>query len=53
MMDWFKALLPGLVLVLYLVTAILHAVDREWAWATVWSCYAMANAGLIWAALEK
>jgi len=43
-------LLPAVVFVLYLITAVCYAMKHNWAWALVWFSYAMANLGLIIAA---
>lgn len=40
-------LLPAIVGVLYLITGLLYFLKRDYAWATVWTAYAIANMGLI------
>lgn len=39
--------LPAIVCVLYTLTALSYARRGDWAWATVWGGYAVAQVGLI------
>ena len=41
------AILPGIVAVLYFITALSYLFKRDYAWALVWFSYGMANIGLI------
>jgi hypothetical protein len=41
------AILPGIVAVLYFITAISYLFKRDYAWALVWFSYSLANIGLI------
>lgn len=41
---------PIVVAALYAITGLTFAWKREWAWACVWLCYAVANVGLVAAA---
>ena len=47
-----KTILPALVSIAYLITAIDFATESRWAWALTWGAYAVANVGLIFAAQE-
>jgi len=50
MTDWASIItrvMPGLVAVLYSITAAAFVAKREYAWGLVWFSYAMANVGLI------
>jgi len=41
------AMLPGIVAMLYLITAISYLLKKDYAWALVWFSYGLANIGLI------
>lgn len=47
-----KSLLPLLVSLAYLITAIDFASESKWAWALTWFAYSIANIGLVLAANE-
>ena len=51
MLDLLIALVPSIVGVLYAVVAVCYICKGEFAWATVWGSYALANVGLIMLAL--
>ena len=53
MLDFLIALVPSIVGVLYAVVAACYIVKGEYAWATVWAAYALANVGLILVGLGK
>lgn len=40
-------MLPLIVAILYLITAISFLLKRDYAWALVWFSYGLANVGLI------
>ena len=49
-MSWHRIItisFPSIVAVLYAATGFSFLCRREWAWATVWLCYAVANVGLV------
>lgn len=39
--------------ILYLATAIGFLTQKKYPWAIAYAAYALANVGLIWAALDK
>jgi hypothetical protein len=39
--------------ILYLLTAIGFVMQKKFPWAIAYAAYALANVGLIWAALES
>lgn len=41
------AILPGIVAILYFITALSYFFKRDYAWALVWFSYSFANIGLI------
>lgn len=53
LMSKLAIVLPGIVAVLYLATALVHLYNCRWAWSFVWMCYALANIGLIFAGETK
>ena len=53
MIDIFKMLMPGIVAVLYLATALLCWIDNDKPMALVWFCYGFANVGIIWAMVSR
>ena len=52
MLDKLIHILPLISAVLYAIVGILYGMEKEWAWCLVWIAYALANLGLVWAALE-
>lgn len=46
-------ILPSIVAILYLATAVAHSYNGKYAWSFVWLCYALANVGLIFAGENK
>lgn len=52
-MSKLAIILPSIVAVLYLATALVHLYNCRWAWSFVWMCYALANIGLIFAGETK
>lgn len=53
MADKLIVLLPGTTMCLYFLTSLAFLYKRDFAWALVYTAYAMANIGLIWASLCK
>ena len=49
MIDRAIVWLPGIVMVLYLLTCLAFCLKRQPAWALTYFAYALANVGLIWA----
>ena len=47
MLDFLIALIPSIVGVLYAIVSICYVCKGDWAWATVWGAYALANLGLV------
>lgn len=41
------AILPGIVAILYFITAFSYLLKKDYAWALVWFSYGLANVGLI------
>ena len=41
--------MPGIVMILYGITAGAYLYKKDYAWALTWFAYALANVGLIWA----
>lgn len=41
------SMLPGIVAILYLITALSYFFKKDYAWALVWFSYGLANVGLI------
>ena len=52
MLDKLIIVLPGIVMVLYLLTAIAFLLKKEGPWALTYFAYALANIGLIWASFS-
>ena len=44
--------LPGIVLVLYLLTSLAFLFKKQPAWALTYFAYSLANVGLIWASVK-
>jgi hypothetical protein len=53
MFDFLLKALPIVSAILYLIVGVGYAYKREYAWCLVWTSYALANIGLVWAAWEK
>jgi|TARA_Y100000401_G_scaffold35785_1_gene26805 hypothetical protein len=45
--------MPSIVAVLYSIAGVCYLVKKDYAWATVWLAYALANVGLILIGLRK
>jgi hypothetical protein len=52
MIDRLIVLLPSVVLLLYLATAVAFLVKKQPSWALVYFAYSLANIGLIWASVK-
>jgi hypothetical protein len=50
--DKLIVVLPGIVMVLYALTAGAFIVRREPSWALVYFAYSLANVGVIWASIK-
>ena len=46
-LDQFITTIPSIVFLLYGATAVAWAIKGDYAWATVWGAYALANIGMI------
>jgi len=46
-------IMPGVVAVLYAITAVAFFVKKDVPWGLVWLSYAMANVGLIFAEVSR
>ena len=51
MIDFLVKALPLIAAVLYTVVGIGYGIKKEWAWCLVWISYALANVGLVLAAI--
>ncbi len=51
MIDFLVKALPLISAILYMVVGIGYGVRKEWAWCLVWVSYALANVGLVLAAV--
>jgi hypothetical protein len=51
MIDFLVKALPLIAAVLYTVVGIGYGIKKEWAWSLVWISYALANVGLVLAAI--
>ena len=51
MIDFLVKDLPLIAAVLYTVVGIGYGIKKEWAWSLVWISYALANVGLVLAAI--
>ena len=49
----FKIYLPAFIAVVYFSVGTYYAVNKNWPWAIVWTSYAAANVGLVWAAYNS
>jgi len=45
--------LPLISALLYFIVGVGYGLKKEWAWSLVWISYALANVGLVMAAMEK
>ena len=52
MIDFLVKALPLIAAVLYTVVGVGYGVRKEWAWCLVWISYALANIGLVLAAMQ-
>lgn len=53
MTDFLVKALPLISAILYFVVGIGYAYKKDYAWCLVWVSYALANVGLVLAAMEK
>tara|TARA_R110000824_G_scaffold4065_4_gene19309 strand:- start:92 stop:262 length:171 start_codon:yes stop_codon:yes gene_type:complete len=53
MIDILVKALPIVSAILYLIVGLGYAYKKDYAWSLVWTSYALANLGLVWAAWEK
>jgi|TARA_R100000152_G_C6770333_1_gene196473 hypothetical protein len=51
MIDKLVHAIPLITAILYMVVGIGYGIKREWAWCLVWISYALANIGLVFAAM--
>ena len=51
--DWLVKALPLISALLYFIVGVGYGLKKEWAWSLVWISYALANVGLVMAAMEK
>ena len=51
--DWLVKALPLISALLYFIVGVGYGIKKEWAWSLVWISYALANVGLVMAAMEK
>jgi len=51
MIDWLVKLCPLLAAVLYAIVGFGYLFKKEYAWGLVWISYALANIGLVLAAM--
>jgi hypothetical protein len=52
MIDRLIVLLPSVVMLLYIATAVAFLVKKQPSWALVYFAYSLANVGLIWASVK-
>jgi hypothetical protein len=53
MIDFLVKALPLIAAILYFIVGIGYAYKKDYAWCMVWISYALANVGLVLAAMEK
>jgi len=53
MFDKFLYIMPGIVTLLYFITALIYLWKQDYPWAMVWGSYGLANVGLIWMAIAN
>lgn len=49
----FTIYMPGSIAVVYAATGIYYLLKKNFPWAMIWMSYAMANIGLVLAAIKK
>ena len=52
MIDGLVKALPLIAAILYMIVGIGYGIRKEWAWCLVWISYALANVGLVLAAMS-
>jgi len=50
--DFLVKALPLIAAVLYTIVGVGYGIRKEWAWCLVWISYALANVGLVLAAMS-
>jgi hypothetical protein len=50
--DFLVKALPLISAILYTIVGIGYGIKKEWAWCLVWISYALANVGLVLAAMS-
>ena len=50
--DFLVKALPLIAAILYMIVGIGYGIRKEWAWCLVWISYALANVGLVLAAMS-
>lgn len=50
--DWMIRTLPAITAVLYAAVGVGYLLKKDFAWATVWLAYAVANVGLVLAGMK-
>ena len=53
LIDFLVKALPLISAILYFIVGIGYAYKKEYAWCLVWVSYALANVGLVLAAMDK
>ena len=53
MLNWLVKICPILAAILYTVVGSSYGLKKDWSWCLVWLSYALANIGLVLAAMEK
>lgn len=53
MIDFLVKALPLIAAILYFIVAVGYAHKKEYAWCMVWMSYALANVGLVLAAMDE
>jgi hypothetical protein len=51
--DSLIVMMPSIVAALYSIVGVCYVFKKDYAWATIWLAYAMANIGLILIGLRK
>ena len=52
LIDFLVKALPLIAAVLYTIVGVGYGIRKEWAWCLVWISYALANVGLVLAAMS-
>ena len=52
LIDFLVKALPLISAVLYTIVGVGYGIRKEWAWCLVWISYALANVGLVLAAMS-